>query len=333
MSRSRSRLTGGPSHASHGIPHSLQQFVINDIQLGREIGRGSHSTIVEAQWRESTVAVLEIHSVLDGLSVSELQAYKQKYFQKCEQNIQLSHINIAHVFGIYYSPGAMLPRLVTERFPILTGWLQERSPLFLTSQTKLSIIVQVARGIKYLHSLSPPAVHCDLSSDNILLGADMVPKINCLNADKFLDGRMLVRVPGTRDFMPPEVLSDEPVEYGAEVDLFSFGCVMLHTLSHQWPTPSQPVVTDPVTRQMKARSEVERRQRYFDVMESEKSFQKIQLGVLISVIKTCLSNLPKDRPTIVSLCGYLDHLYVLKCDLQGLYDITKFMTSLCSITP
>ena len=60
------------------------------------------------------------------------------------------------------------------------------------------------------------------------------------------------------EFMPPEVLSDEPVQYGAEVDMFSFGCVMLHTLSHQWPTPSQP------------QSEVERHQKYFDVIAGER---------------------------------------------------------------
>ena len=41
-------------------------------------------------------------------------------------------------------------------------------------------------------------------------------------------------VPGTLHFMPPEALED--VRYGDELDVFSFGCVMLHTLSHKWPT-------------------------------------------------------------------------------------------------
>ena len=58
-----------------------------------------------------------------------------------------------------------------------------------------------------------------------------------------------------------EVLSDEPAEYGAVVDVFSFGCVMLHTLSHQLSTPSQPVGTQ---------SEVERCQKYLDVIAEQR---------------------------------------------------------------
>ena len=66
-------------------------------------------------------------------------------------------------------------------------------------------------------------------------------------------------------FMPPKVLSDEPVEYGVEVDVFSFGCVMIHTLSHQWPTPSQPVGTQ---------IEIERHQKYLDVITEQRETPK-----------------------------------------------------------
>jgi len=258
------------------------------------------------------VAVKGFISVLDDLCVSEFQAYKQKFFQECEQSIQLSHINIVHFIGIYYPPGALLPKLVMKRLHCsLTRCLEERRNT-LMSQNALSAIIHIARGLKYLHSHSPPIVHRDLSSDNILLAADMTPKINCLGAVKFLDANMLsqmARASATRDFMSPEVLSDQP-QFGPEVDVFSFGCVMLHTLSRQWPTPSEPVITDPITQQPKSQSEIERRQQYFDVIESEKLFQKLQLGVLFSLIKTCLSNFPKDRPTIARLYSYLDHLYV-----------------------
>ena len=54
---------------------------------------------------------------------------------------------------------------------------------------------------------------------------------------------------GTIDFLPPEALvaNTPSVQYGKELDVFSFGCIMLHTLFHQWSTPSEAVVTDPVT--------------------------------------------------------------------------------------
>ena len=69
----------------------------------------------------------------------------------------------------------------------------------------------------------------------------------------------MTKAPGTVDFMPPEALAASgSVKYERELDVFSFGCVMLHTLSHQWLNPSEPVVTDPVTFEMKAKPEVER---------------------------------------------------------------------------
>ena len=55
------------------------------------------------------------------------------------------------------------------------------------------------------------------------------------------------KAPGTVDFMPPEALAasgSSCYKYERKLEVFSFGCVMLHTLSHQWPTPSEPVVTD-----------------------------------------------------------------------------------------
>jgi len=114
----------------------------------------------------------------------------------------------------------------------------------------------------------------------------------------------MTTAPGTIHFMPPEALAANPqsVQYGKELDVFSFGCIMLHTLSHQWPTPSEAVVTDPVTFQMKAQSEVERRKRYFDRID------RSRLGVLIPSIESCLSNLPKTRTSIVSLCEQLEGL-------------------------
>ena len=112
----------------------------------------------------------------------------------------------------------------------------------------------------------------------------------------------MTKAPGTVDFMPPEALAASgSVRYERELDVFSFGCVMLHTLSHQWPTPSEPVVTDPVSFEVKGRTEVERRSSYFDKIE-------YRAGMLIPTIKSCLNNIPKNRSSIVQVCSQLEGL-------------------------
>ena len=80
-----------------------------------------------------------------------------------------------------------------------------------------------------------------------------------------------------------------------------FGCVMLHTLSHQWPTPSQAAIINPDTGLATGgRTEVERRSQYFERIDRSRS------DVLIPLIENCLSNLPKNRPSIVRVCDQLE---------------------------
>ena len=76
---------------------------------------------------------------------------------------------------------------------------------------------------------------------------------------------------------------------------------MLHTLSHQWPTPSQAVTINLDTGLVTGgRSEVERCSQYFERIKRSRS------DVLIPLIDSCLSNLPKNRPSIVRVCDQLE---------------------------
>ena len=292
--------------ATRDIPPSLRDWVIDNIRLGRQIGRGANGRILEAKWEGTEVAVKEIHSIfMNEVNEPEFQAFKQSFLRECEQSSRLRHPNIVRFFGIYLPPGARVPSLVMERLHCSLTNLLEQTPVILIG-TKLSILYDVSLGVRYLHSRTPPIIHRDLSSNNVLLSKGMEGKIGDLGTARLVDPRrqsQMTKAPGTVDFMPPEALEDmSSVRYGMELDVFSFGCVMLHTLSHQWPTPLQAVVTDPLTFEMKARSEVERRRSYFDRID------RSRLGVLIPLIESCLSNLPKNRTSIVTLCEQLEGL-------------------------
>ena len=97
-----------------------------------------------------------------------------------------------------------------------------------------------------------------------------------------------MQAPGTVDFMPPETLVDDP-HYGLPLDVFSFGCVVCHVITQQWPTPSASQVVDGKSRRIAIVSEVERRQRYID---------QIREGSLKQLMITCLDNDKKKRPPI-----------------------------------
>ena len=287
------------------FPPVLRDFVIDNIRIGNQIGRGANGRILEAKWEGTEVAVKEIHSIfMNEVSDLEFQSFKRCFLRECEQSSRLRHPNIVCFFGIYYPPGARVPSLVMERLHCSLSSLLENDPE-VSLGTKLSIIKDVALGLRYLHTRSPSIIHRDLSSNNILLSKGMGGKIGDLGTARLVDPRRqsrMTKAPGTVDFMPPEALEDVTnIHYGKKLDVFSFGCVMLHTLSHQWPTPSQAVIINPETGIVTGgRTESERRSQYFERIDRSRS------DVLIPLIESCLSNLPKNRPSIVRVCDQLE---------------------------
>ena len=293
------------------VPIALQDCIIDNIHFGEQIGNGANGRILEARWEGVTVAVKEIHSIFMYVSEPQFVSFKRSFMRECEQSSRLRHPNIVRFFGIYYPPNARVPSLVMERLHCSLTKLLEETP-DITIGRKLSIICDVARGLRYLHARAPPIIHRDLSSNNVLISKRMEGKIGDLGTARLVDTSkqsQMTKAPGTVVFMPPEALEDSLViRYGKELDVFSFGCVMLHTLSHQWPTPLPAVVTDPETGVVKGGwSEVERRSNYFDRIDRSIA------GVLTPLIESCLNNLSKKRTSIMRVCDQLEDLVDKEC--------------------
>ena len=294
------------------FPAALRDCVIDNIRIGKQIGRGANGRILEAKWEGIIVAVKEIHSIfMNEVSDAEFQSFKTSFLRECEQTSRLCHPNIVRFFGIYHPSDARVPSLVMERLHCSLTSLLEDNPV-VPIGIKHSIIKDVALGLRYLHTRNPPIIHRDLSSNNVLLSKGMEGKIGDLGTARLVDSRRqsrMTQAPGTAHFMPPEALAEDVTNicYGKELDMFSFGCIMLHTLSHQWPTPSQAVIINPDTGLVAGgRSEVERRSQYFERID------RSRLDVLIPLIESCLSNLPKNRPSIVRVCDQLENQLVDK---------------------
>ena len=236
---------------------------------------------------------------MNEVSDLEFQSFKRNFLHECEQSSRLRHPNIVSFFGIYHPPGTRVPSLVMERLHCSLTSLLENNPV-IPIGTKIWIINDVALGLRYLHTRNAPIIHHDLSSNNVLLTKGMEGKIGVLGTARLVDPRRqsrMTKAPGTVDFMPPEALEDVTnVRYGKELDIFSFGCVMLHTLSHEWPTPSQAVIVNPDIGLVTGRTEVKRRSQYFERIDWSRS------DVWIPLIESCLSDLPKNRPSIVRVC-------------------------------
>ena len=95
--------------------------------------------------------------------------------------------------------------------------------------TVLTVLLDVAKGVHFLHSQSPPIVHRDLKIENVLLDAAGHAKITDFGTINFYldaDNRITTRVNkvGTPQYLPPR-----DAEVSPALDMYAFGviCVMM----------------------------------------------------------------------------------------------------------
>ncbi|CAE8620456.1 unnamed protein product, partial [Polarella glacialis] len=93
------------------------------------------------------------------------------------------------------------------------------------------ILLDVARGMTYLHRLTPVILHLDLKPANILVEKSVPPKgkITDFGFSRFARNSLPQPKVGAEKYMAPEVAQRKP--YGPAADVFSFGRVIIWTIT------------------------------------------------------------------------------------------------------
>ncbi|KAK1218360.1 hypothetical protein PQX77_018958 [Marasmius sp. AFHP31] len=161
---------------------------------------------------------------------------------------QLRHPNILPFFGVN-------EQVVSPSFAIITPWMTHGSLLVYlqrvpcTLQKKIRLIRQVVEGLGYLHTHSPPVVHCDIKAGNILVsenedccigdfGLSILEKThNEFRPVPFSDGlddKSGIR--GSLRWLAPELLNPCPtVRSSSSRDIYAVGCTIMEVISGRPP--------------------------------------------------------------------------------------------------
>ncbi|EAZ40166.1 hypothetical protein OsJ_24612 [Oryza sativa Japonica Group] len=148
---------------------------------------------------------------------------------------KLHHKNLVQLVGFCLEEGERM--LVYEYMPnksLDTFLFDEEKRRQLDWTTRFRIIEGIARGLQYLHQDSQKKiVHRDMKASNILLDADMNPKIGDFGLARLFGQdqtrEITNRIVGTFGYMSPEYVTHG--QYSTKSDVFSFGILVIEIVT------------------------------------------------------------------------------------------------------
>ena len=223
-----------PTMPQQASGNGAELISISEVAIGRLIGSGSFGEVFKATYNRSTVAVKRIALLQDPEVLST--------FIKEARSMQLlQHPNVLTLIGF----GIQSPYcyLISEycKHKSLDVYMKRNTGI-ITFRTRLDWMIDVARGMAFIHSKS--VIHRDLKLSNLLLDAEMRVKIGDLgtSATGLLAHRTRV---GTLDHCAPEILDGKP--YDRSCDVYSFA-ICLWSLFSRMPLYLNYTMFDIITR-------------------------------------------------------------------------------------
>ncbi|KFK38121.1 hypothetical protein AALP_AA3G072400 [Arabis alpina] len=208
---------------------SLEYEILwDDLTIGEQIGQGSCGTVYHGLWFGSDVAV----------KVFSKQEYSEEVIKSFKQEVllmkRLRHPNVLLFMGAVTTPVRLC--IVSEFLPRGSLFrLLQRSTSKLDWRRRILMAVDIARGMNYLHNCSPPIIHRDLKSSNLLVDRNWNVKVADFGLSRIKHETYLTSKSGkgTPQWMAPEVLRNESAD--EKSDIYSFGVVLWELATEKIP--------------------------------------------------------------------------------------------------
>ncbi|XP_058076682.1 probable serine/threonine-protein kinase At1g01540 isoform X2 [Magnolia sinica] len=229
----RNSETGSSDPSAPGPQQGARQFTMEELEQATQhfretklIGEGSFGLVYNGLLRDGTVVAIK----------RRVGAPRQEFVEEVHYLSEIRHRNLVSLLG--YCQEAGLQMLVFEYVPngSVCSHLydtRQESATELEFKRRLSIALGAAKGLFHLHSLTPPLIHKDFKTSNVLVDENFIAKV----ADAGIFG-ILQRVeeagPSSR-MMGGDVFQDPEVEaqgmFSEMSDVYSFGVFLLELVT------------------------------------------------------------------------------------------------------
>ncbi|XP_042483747.1 LOW QUALITY PROTEIN: MDIS1-interacting receptor like kinase 2-like [Macadamia integrifolia] len=261
------------------------------------IGVGRHGSVYKAELSSGRlIAVKKFNSSLEEES-SDQETFRNEILVMTE----VRHRNIVKLYGYcshvrhsflvleYVGRGSLAKILSMEEEAVELDWAK-----------RVNIVKGVAQAIAYLHhDCSPPIIHRDISSNNILLDSDFEPHVSDFGISRFLkpDSSLWTALAGTFGYFAPELAYTMRVT--EKCDVYSFGVVTFEVIMGKHP--GELISTFP-SLSSSGLSSIEENILLKDMVDQRISPPINQVAEkLASIMKlafSCLCENPNSRPTM-----------------------------------
>ncbi len=180
-----------------------------------------------------------------------------------------------------------------------TIWSQKKFPSNLDEVSVLQWILQLCKGVEYIHQQQ--IVHRDLKPSNIFitkkLEGEYILKIGDFGLAKNVQLSLAKTMVGTPAFMSPQLYNNEP--YSMDADIWSVGCIIFWMLTDK-------------TVDFKFSSQIK-------LLEDEmKGLHLVAKEELYQLMDQCLQMEPKKRPTATYIRQQLERILWEKFNIGSL---------------
>jgi len=214
---------------------------INELEFGELVDSGSFSEVYKGVWKGATLGgkqspVVAIKKFTFGEEVmpeaNETVSAIEDFLNEIWIMSGLKHPNIVPLLGFCLDPCCIVSEFMDNGN--LLHYLQSPQSESLDWPLRLKIAKDVAKGCEFLHGASPPVIHRDLKSPNIMLSSDLsesaavVAKVidfgTSINAAQIVFARKV----DCPVWLAPEVM--EKKEYTIKADVYGFGVILYELL-------------------------------------------------------------------------------------------------------
>nr|XP_043614649.1 MDIS1-interacting receptor like kinase 2-like [Erigeron canadensis] len=263
----------------------------NEFNEAYCIGKGGCGSVYKARLTSGdTVAVkrLQFHASSELIN-------RMDFLNEIRALTRIRHRNIVKLLG-YCSRGenSILVYAYLEGGSLTSILSNNNSAQNLDWRKRVNIIKGVAYALSYMHhDCSPPIVHRDISSKNILLDTDYEACVSDFGTSKILnqESSNLSHLAGTYGYIAPELAYTMKVT--EKCDVYSFGVLTLEVIKGKLPGD---IVTSLISPQLNEKVDLK------DLIDQRLPVPlpdiRIVITSLLILAKRCVNPNPEIRPTM-----------------------------------